>query len=369
MAFRVLSNVSLRSAAAGSSLSLHPRTASVLLRALHTNSSSPAAQSDAHTVVPSFLPSLSSSSSSSRHAKRPLSPLVNSPVMRLLHMNGSPVRKSSPDTETAATLNAPYAAEVTAEETTVTKSQEKTAFGTWVDRMLSTVEITVSKIFPAGFGWQAAAVYSDSLGYGPTSPFFYVLTGVGDGLAVGACHFLWNVGKRAIVNTSNKHFGTKWAVPELKSEAVVSLWLTSASFCSGSMWQPILNGFQSMELPFSQCVTFTGLACASCFYFGLRIGRYVYGPHFAALPLASRDNIYDDFRLSLGIGGAAGLFVGTDVSFVHNPFKEYIGVFPDTAPLEGMQRAGLSTALGFMAMQTVQNTGGALFFRPARSLK
>jgi len=50
--------------------------------------------------------------------------------------------------------------------------------------MILTAEITVSKLFPAGFGWQAGSVVGVNLGFQATEIPFWLLTGVGDLLGV-----------------------------------------------------------------------------------------------------------------------------------------------------------------------------------------
>lgn len=57
------------------------------------------------------------------------------------------------------------------------------ATGGMANRFLVTAEVTVSKIFPAGFGWQSASVVADGMGMQADSFNFAVTTGAGD--AVG----------------------------------------------------------------------------------------------------------------------------------------------------------------------------------------
>merc|ERR1719421_435661 len=54
-------------------------------------------------------------------------------------------------------------------------------------RFISTGEVVVSKLFPAGFGWQGASVIADGLKYEATEVPFFVITGMGDfaGVLVG----------------------------------------------------------------------------------------------------------------------------------------------------------------------------------------
>ena len=44
-------------------------------------------------------------------------------------------------------------------------------------RFAITAEVLASKIFPAGFGWQAASVVADDMGYKATEIPFFVATG------------------------------------------------------------------------------------------------------------------------------------------------------------------------------------------------
>ena len=69
--------------------------------------------------------------------------------------------------------------------------------------------------------------------------------------------------------------------------------------------------------------------------------------------------MYEDARLSAGIGGAAGVFVCTDINAVGNPLADLVGVAADNTAVEGCAKAGLSTAIGFAGLQTIQNGTGA----------
>jgi hypothetical protein len=56
------------------------------------------------------------------------------------------------------------------------------------DRAIVTADVTVSKIFPAGFGWQTASVYAGAAGFAPTSVEFALMTGTGKGPAHPPTH-------------------------------------------------------------------------------------------------------------------------------------------------------------------------------------
>ena len=63
-------------------------------------------------------------------------------------------------------------------------------------RYLKTGEVVISKLFPAGCGWQAASIYAESLQYLPTSIPFFLTVGLGEGLAVGIGHIAYNLSKK-----------------------------------------------------------------------------------------------------------------------------------------------------------------------------
>jgi hypothetical protein len=68
----------------------------------------------------------------------------------------------------------------------------------FAQRMATTVEITVSKLFPAGFGWQSFSIIAGNMGYKPTQAGFFLLTGIGDACGVGIGHFTYNIAKRQV---------------------------------------------------------------------------------------------------------------------------------------------------------------------------
>lgn len=56
-----------------------------------------------------------------------------------------------------------------------------------------TAEVAVSKIFPAGFGWQTAATLAEGAGMQTSDLSFYLATGVGDGIGVLGAYALHDV--------------------------------------------------------------------------------------------------------------------------------------------------------------------------------
>lgn len=203
----------------------------------------------------------------------------------------------------------------------------------------------MSKLFPAGFGWQYSSCLAGAAGLGDTDLSFFVTTGVGDMVAVTAGH----TGYYAVKSMFDKSL-------KFSEFATGGIWLGSAAFCSGGGWQPIVNGCHAMNMGFtSSCITVTVL-CGSLFYTGLRVGRMFYGG-LLGLPLPSADyaNLKADAQLSVSIGGAAACFVGTDVSYDDNWLRGLVGVEDGVTDLGGSITAGSSTALGFVVFQTAQN--------------
>lgn len=207
-------------------------------------------------------------------------------------------------------------------------------------RFATTFEVIVSKIFPAGFCWQASSLVAEgSLGLTADSVGFALVTGVGDACGVFAGHTLYKLVQSSIN-------------PEVKmsSEIPVASWLATAAFLSGTGWQPIVNGCAAAGLGFNGAALVTTGACGALFFTGLRLGRKVY-----SVGEGTSENFAKDAQLGLSIGGATGAFVGTDVSFAGNWLRPVVGVEETTSDIIGMVKAGSSTSLGFGAFQTVQN--------------
>lgn len=211
-----------------------------------------------------------------------------------------------------------------------------------LNRFEKTVDVIGSKIFPAGFGWQAASVAAGSMGHASDTLGFALLTGAGDFAGVLAGHTLYTVSKTYYTG-----------VDANKAGLPVGLWLASAAFCSGTAWQPTVNALAALDLGFVPTAIATGAVTGTTFYAGLRAGRQLFTP--IGLEPPSANNAYSDAMLSVSIGGATGTFVGTDVSFADNALRPLFGVEASMTSLEGMVRAGASTSTGFLAVQAVQN--------------
>jgi len=212
-------------------------------------------------------------------------------------------------------------------------------------RFATTMEVVVSKLFPAGAGWQAASIVADGMGHAADSAQFAAITGAGDGLAVVAGHTTYYTIKKVVYDPKIS----------LGGELGTAVWLGAAATCSGGLWQPLVNTLQAADkLPFEIVFAGTWLGCGTAFLGGLRVGRmimpWVGGPTNA--------NMGTDAALSMAIGGASAFFVGTDVAYLAgqgNFLKPLVGIEDIDADLVGCVKAGSSTALGFAVAQAAQN--------------
>ncbi|MGB1601803.1 MAG: hypothetical protein ACPIOQ_54250, partial [Promethearchaeia archaeon] len=212
-----------------------------------------------------------------------------------------------------------------------------------LSRFTRMVEVTVSKIFPAGFGWQAASAVAGSAGMAPTSLPFFITTGLGDFAGVMGGHVAYMAAKKSAGFKVN-----------LGKEVDTGLWLGSAAFCSGFVWQPTLNACVDLGLTFNQSATGVFSACTLAFFGGLRMFRMLYSPLTSVEP-NNYQNLKADAGLAVAVGGATGCFVGTDITFADNWLRPVVGIEDGTSDMVAQVIAGSSTGLGFLAVQSAQN--------------
>jgi hypothetical protein len=204
----------------------------------------------------------------------------------------------------------------------------------------------VSKIFPAGFGWQYGSIIASDLGYTANDVGFAALTGLGDMTGVAVGHIIY-YGVKSLLDPSIS----------VKQEVQIGTFLGSAAFCSGFIWQPSVNFFQGLDVPFMGVSLGTWAVCGAAFFGGLRLFRSIYSPFLAIAP-ADKENLVHDALLSTSIGGASGGFVGTDVNYMGgegNFLRPFVGVEATDSALSGCVKAGSATSLGFLAAQSAQN--------------
>lgn len=252
-----------------------------------------------------------------------------------------PVSESKPSRAVALDAEQ-HTPEQDAKKATISKGTSSAA-ADLLARFSTTTEVTVSKIFPAGFGWQTASVVAGSAGATPTSLPFFMITGFGDLLGVLGGH----VGYMALKKQAGYNVN-------LSKELDTGLWLGSAAFCSGFVWQPTLNACVDLGLSFNASATAVFGACTLAFFGGLRVFRILYSPLTSVEP-NNYANLKADAGLAVAVGGATGCFVGTDVTFGDNWLRPVVGIEDGTGDVAASIIAGSSTAIGFMAVQSAQN--------------
>lgn len=233
--------------------------------------------------------------------------------------------------------------------------EEASSSGGLTARISLTAEVIVSKIFPAGFGWQGASVVAGNMGFEATDLGFFLATGCGDATGVIVGHTLYYAIKKAVVDPTIS----------MKDQFHTGLLLGCAAFHAGTAWQPIVNFLHDgAHLDFNGTLGGTFVGCGTMFYIGLRVGRGLLSPILSGVEPATYANLKNDAALSVSIGGATGCFVGTDVTFVTgegaaavdaNWLRPVVGIEDSASDLSGMVSAGTSTALGFGGVQMVQN--------------
>mmetsp|Transcript_27868 Transcript_27868/g.42906 ORF Transcript_27868/g.42906 Transcript_27868/m.42906 type:complete len:297 (+) Transcript_27868:51-941(+) len=231
-----------------------------------------------------------------------------------------------------------------AEEPVVATKTESTI----VDRFVTTAEVTVSKIFPAGFGWQTSSIIAEnSFGFAPESMNFALTTGAGDAIGVLAGHVSYYALKKTVTGSDI----------DMTAELHTGVLLGTAAFCSGTAWQPIVNALQGANLSFGEVFTGTWIGCGLAFYGGLRVGRTILGGYMEHIEEPTYENSKNDASLSVAIGGATGFFVGTDAAYLpdQNFLINIVGIQDGTPDLVGCAIAGSSTSLGFLTAQSAMN--------------
>jgi hypothetical protein len=235
-------------------------------------------------------------------------------------------------------------------EADVVPESERTSFPQMLaTRTSATLEVMVSKIFPAGFGWQTASIIAEGqLGLAGDSAAFALATGIGDGLGVFLGHSGYYAAKRALARDDTI---------DVETQIHTGVLLGTAALCSGTAWQPLVNFLQGAGCSFNQTAVGVVVGCGLAFFGGLRAGRFALSGSLHGVELPSYGNLKADAALSVSIGGATGAFVGTDVSFAagENWLRPVVGVEEGMSNLAGCLTAGASTSIGFTAFQTAQN--------------
>lgn len=215
-------------------------------------------------------------------------------------------------------------------------------------RLASSVEVTASKIFPAGAGWQLASIVADNAGFASTALPFFATVGLGDCAGVFLGHVGWQLVKSKL----------KGAELDLGAEMQVGSLLGGAAFFSGFTWQIALNAFNKLGLTFTQSLGGVGLATTAAFFLGLRVMRRLLSPLMPAVAMSDYGNMKSDVGLAAAVGAGCAGFVGTDLSFgAANWLAPLVGIKDSFSSAAACVVAGCSTSLGFMAAMAVQAVG------------
>jgi uncharacterized membrane protein YfcA len=209
-----------------------------------------------------------------------------------------------------------------------------------------TTEVIISKIFPAGAGWQLGSILANDLGQSTTDPIFALITGLGDFTGVFLGHTTFYAIKSLFVKEV-----------DVKQQAHTGFFLASAALFSGTAWQPVVNTLQGAGYSYLGVTSITTIACAASFFAGLRLARKVYPNLGLRVAPNNYSNLKTDTSLSFSIGAACGGFVGTDAVYLpeQNFLKEIVGIEGADPTLTQMKKAGSATSIGFAVAQTGQN--------------
>jgi hypothetical protein len=236
-------------------------------------------------------------------------------------------------------------ADVVADTPLIKEEKKEEVTSAFTSRLIVTAEVTVSKIFPAGFGWQTSSVIAEThLGYATDSLQFALTTGLGDAVGVLVGHTTYFAAKSLALSDASIN---------MKREFQTGVLLGSAAFCSGSAWQPIVDVLQGANLSFLQVFSGTWVVCGTAFYLGLRGARTILSGFMEHVHEPTYKNSLNDASLSIAIGSATGFFVGTDAVYLpdQNFLINVVGIQDGTGDLTAAAIAGSSTALGFGTCQ------------------
>ena len=101
----------------------------------------------------------------------------------------------------------------------------------------------------------------------------------------------------------------------------------------------------------------TWISCALAFNLGLRVAWNLYSGSMDAVEAPTWENGRSDFHLSAAVGAATAFFVGTDSAYRpdENFLLGIVGIGDGCSTARACLLAGLSTALGFGAVQSLFN--------------
>ena len=214
-------------------------------------------------------------------------------------------------------------------------------------RTIKTSEIIISRLFPSGCGWYSGSLIAEKLDYTIFEPNFFLITGLSQSIFVMSGHILYSKFKLQFSKNNN------YENINMKNEKHKALQIGTATFLSGSIWQPTVNLLENSD--FIIVSTITGTICGLSFLSGLLLTRSFFHLLHIDIEKNSKNTIKKDIGVSTSIGGATGLSVSTDTSINNNYMIDYFGITSELTINEAIITAGLSNACGFLALQTLQN--------------
>ena len=177
-------------------------------------------------------------------------------------------------------------------------------------RLRNSNTAAISKIFPAGAGWQAASlVAAEKLGLASTSFAFFGAVGLGEFLGVFLGHTLFFLMKKLVRRDPKIKMGEQLQVATL---------LGGSAFCSGATRQPALNALRFLGLDFTGVFLGVGVSCTLAFFTGMRVWRKLLSPSMDAIEPNSYQNQKSDVQLAIAIGvNPTACNSKWDTSFIH----------------------------------------------------
>jgi hypothetical protein len=233
-------------------------------------------------------------------------------------------------------------------------------------RTISTMETIVSKIYPAGFGWQYMSLVTE---YPSDTIQFAIVTGFGDACGVCFGHIVYYTIKQHLLllllfdhDDMDQKTKTLTTPPmiDVKKEIHIGCFLGMGAFCSGTSWQPIVLTLQSYHLSFEHVFLSTIVLCGSIFYIGMRMARTILSGNERLYYIQEPNyhNSHYDGSLALSIGCGTGFFVSTDM-ITYAPtdhiLLSYFGLSTELSPIVACTIAGACVSVGFTTMQSILN--------------
>lgn len=216
------------------------------------------------------------------------------------------------------------------------------------DRMVTMIHVGLSKMFLAGFFWEAfGAIFADNKYH---TVKYALLTGLGD--ATGT--FFGHLTYYSIL----QYLTLGMAMSEtLVKEFRAARLLGTSALVVGCTWMPFVNlALDRLEFGLFGTIVFVGAASGLVFFVAIRCARFLYGGfNWPNYPVLDSAKIYFDVTLAIAVAGAEAMFVcTTPTRLMRTKMTLFTVTSNDGWPLASA-KAGGSTLVGFLVVQTIQN--------------